>query len=154
MGPSRSHANYQTLSGFWEVNGVRAHCLLDSGCEGVMISPDFTQAMGLVTFKLEQPIALQLACISSKSKVNYGAHSTILFGNQRIEEIFDVMNINYYDVILGTPFMRWLGITLDFTSPGSLHIGDYIVPRNLLPATSDNELNPTAHKQPVPKASK
>ena len=70
-----------------------------------MISPDFTRVMGLVTFKLEQPIALQLACVGSKSKVNYGARSTILFGNQRIEETFDVANIDYYDVILGTPFM-------------------------------------------------
>ena len=70
-----------------------------------MISPDFTQAMGLVTFKLEQPIALQLACIGSKSTVNYGACSTISFGNQHIEETFDVANIDYYNVILGTPFM-------------------------------------------------
>src|SRR6266481_5726295 len=77
MRPSRSHVNYQTLSGFWEVNGVRAHCLLDSGCKGVMISPDFTQATGLVMFKLEQPIALQLACIGSKSTINYGVRSTI-----------------------------------------------------------------------------
>ena len=107
-----------------------------------------------MTFKLEQPIALQLACIGSKSKVNYGACSTILFGNQRIEETFDIVNIDYYDVILGTPFMRRLGITLDFTSPGSIRIGNYIVPRNLPPATSNNELNPTAHKQLVPKASK
>ncbi len=107
-----------------------------------------------MTFKLEQPIALQLACVGSKSKVNYGARSTISFGNQRVEETFNVANIDYYDVILGTPFMRWLGITLDFTSPGSIRIGDYTVPRNLPPATSDNELKPTAHKQPVPKASK
>src|SRR6266481_1726799 len=119
-----------------------------------MISPDFTQVTGLVTFKLEQPIALQLACVGSKSKVNYGAHSTISFGNQRVEETFDVVYIDYYDVILGTPFMRQLGITLDFTSPGSIRIGNYIVPRNLPPAMSNNELNLTAHKQPVPKASK
>ena len=70
-----------------------------------MISPDFTQVTGLVTFKLEQPIALQLACVGSKSKVNYGVRSTILFGNQRIKETFDLTNIDYYDVILGTLFM-------------------------------------------------
>src|SRR6266481_7783859 len=110
--------------------------------------------MGLVTFKLEWPVALQLACVGSKSTVNYGVHSTISFGNQRIEETFDIVNIDYYDVILGTPFMQQLGITLDFTSPGSICIGDYIVPRNLPPATNDDELNLTAHKQLVPKASK
>ena len=75
------------------------------GCEGVMISPDFTRATGLVTFKLEQPIALQLACIGSKSTVNYGVHSTISFSNQCVKETFNVANIDYYDVILGMPYM-------------------------------------------------
>ena len=56
--PKRSHKSNQTLSGYWEVNGTRAHCLLDSGCEGIMISPDFTCAMGIVTKKLENPVAL------------------------------------------------------------------------------------------------
>src|SRR6266481_5315869 len=119
-----------------------------------MISPDFTRVMGLVTFKLEQPIALQLACVSSKSKVNYGACSTISFGNQHVEETFNIVNIDYYNVILGTPFMQWLGITLDFTSPGSICIGDCIVPRNIPPTTSDDKPKLTANKQPVPKDSK
>ena len=105
--PKRSHESNQTLSGYWEVNGTRAHCLLDSGCEGIMISPDFTHAMGIVTNKLENPVALQLACVGSKLTISYGATSTIAFGNQHIEEYFDVTNINYYDVILGTPFLRW-----------------------------------------------
>ena len=85
-----------------------------------MISPDFTRATGIVTKKLENPVALQLACVSSKSTISYGATSTIAFGNQRIEEYFDVANIDYYDVILGTLFLRRLGITLDFASPGSI----------------------------------
>jgi hypothetical protein len=56
-----------TLSGYWEINGVKAHCLLDSGSEGVLLSPEFTRATGMKTFALEQPIALQLACIGSQS---------------------------------------------------------------------------------------
>jgi hypothetical protein len=27
-----------TLSGYWEINGLKAHCLLDSGSEGVLLS--------------------------------------------------------------------------------------------------------------------
>ena len=99
---------------------MRAHCLKDIGCEGIMISPNFTHATGIVTKKLKNPVALQLACIGSKSTISYGATSTIAFGNQHIEEYFDVANIDYYDVILGTPFLRWLRITLDFASPGSI----------------------------------
>ena len=78
--PKRSRDSNQTLSGYWEVNGTRAHCLLDSGCEGIMISPDFTHATGIVTKKLENPVALQLACIGSKSMISYGTTSTIALG--------------------------------------------------------------------------
>ena len=31
-----------TLAGYWEINGVKAHCLLDSGSEGVLLSLEFT----------------------------------------------------------------------------------------------------------------
>ena len=103
-----------------------------------MISLDFTHATGIVTKKLENPVALQLACVGSKSTISYGITSTITFGNQCIEEYFDVANINYYDVILGTLFLRWLGITLDFASPGSIQIGTYTVPRNV-PSTQVEE---------------
>ena len=103
-----------------------------------MISPDFTRATGIVTKKLENPVALQLACVGSKSTISYGTMSTIAFGNQCIEEYFDVANIDYYDVILGMPFLRRLGITLDFASPGSIRIGTYTVPRNI-PSTQVEE---------------
>ena len=46
--PTRSHLDNETLSGFWDINSVKAHCLLDSGCEEVMISPDFIHATGIV----------------------------------------------------------------------------------------------------------
>ena len=64
--------------------------------------------MGLVTTKLDDPVGLQLACVSSKSTINYGAMSTIIFRDKHIKEYFDVANIDYYDVILGMPFLRQL----------------------------------------------
>ena len=67
MRPTRSHEDSETLAGYWDINGVKAHCLLDSGCEGVIISLDFIRAMGIVPIKLEQLIGLQLACMGSKS---------------------------------------------------------------------------------------
>ena len=54
-----------TLLGYWEIDGIKAHCLTDSGSEGVLLSPEFMRAMGIKTFALEKPIALQLACIGS-----------------------------------------------------------------------------------------
>jgi hypothetical protein len=93
------------ISGFWEINGTRAHCLLDSGSKGIMISPKFTHVTGMKTFTLEQPIALQLVCIGSRSTINNGTHAIIKFGDCDIEEYFDIMNVEYYFVILGTPFL-------------------------------------------------
>ena len=63
--PIRPHLDNHTLAGYWEINSVKVHCLLDSGSEGVLLSPEFTQAMGIKMFALEKPIALQLACIGS-----------------------------------------------------------------------------------------
>ena len=110
----------QTLSSFWEVNGTCAHCLLDSGCEGVMVSPNFACAMGMKLTKLEQPIGLQLACVGSKSTINYGTEATIVFGSTHVKEYLNVANIDYYDIIPGTPFLRRLGVALDFTGPGMI----------------------------------
>jgi hypothetical protein len=80
------------------------------------------------TFALEQPIALQLACIGSRSTINYGTNTTIRFGRKLYDEYFDIANVEYYDAILGTPFLRKLGITLDFSSPGTVRVGNESVP--------------------------
>ena len=117
-----------TLAGYWEINSVKAHCLLDSGSEGVLLSPEFTRATGIKTFALEKPIALQLACIGSRSMINYGTHATIKIGRKVVEEYFDIVNIEHYDVILGTPFLRKMGIVLDFRSPGMAQIGNEVIP--------------------------
>ena len=103
-----------------------------------MISPDYVQATGIPTFKLESPVGLQLACVGSKSTISYGARSSIVFGNKHIEEYFDVVNIDYYNVILGMPFLRQLGITLDFTGQGAIRIGMYIIPMNMPSESSDD----------------
>ena len=116
-----------------------------------MISPDFICATGIVPIRLEQPIGLQLACVGSKSTINYGARSTIMFGMAHVEEYFDITNINYYDVILGTPFLQRLNIVLDFTSPGSIRMGTNMVPRNLLVEVVDKPDKVASHRPPTHK---
>ena len=96
-----------------------------------MISPDYVWATGIQIFKLEHPVRLQLTCVGSKSTINYGAKSSIVFGNKHVEEYFDMANINHYDVILGMLFLQQLGITLDFTGQGIICIGTYVVPMNM-----------------------
>ncbi|KIJ39819.1 hypothetical protein M422DRAFT_257422 [Sphaerobolus stellatus SS14] len=103
--PTRGKEN-ETISVFWDIGGTKAHCLLDSGCEGIMISSDFMRANKLPKFEFEKPVILQLACVGSKSTVQYGLTAKILLGKEKYEEYFDIANVNYYDVILGTPFLR------------------------------------------------
>ena len=84
--------------------------------------------MGIKTFALEKPIALQLACIGSRSMINYGTCATIKIGRKVVEEYFDIMNVEHYDAILGTPFLRKMGIVLDFRSPGMARISNEVIP--------------------------
>ena len=59
---------------------------------------------------------------------NYGTLATIKIGRKEVEEYFDIANIERYDVILGTPFLRKMGIILDFRSPGMAQIGNEVIP--------------------------
>ena len=36
--PLRKHNDNQPISVFWEIGGTKAHCLTDSGCQGIMLS--------------------------------------------------------------------------------------------------------------------
>ena len=83
--------------------------------------------MGIKTFALEKPIALQLACIGSRSMINYGTRVTINIGCKVVEEYFDITNVEHYDAILGTPFLRKMEIVLDFRSPGMAQIGNEVI---------------------------
>ena len=127
--PTWLHPDNRTLTGYWEINGVKVHCLLlDSRSEGGLLSLEFTQAMGIKMFALEKPIALQLACIGSQSMINYRTHVTIKLGHKVVEEYFDIANVEHYNMILGTPFLRKMGIVLDFRSPGMAWIGNKVIP--------------------------
>ena len=118
-----------------------------------MISHNYVQAMGIPIFKLEHPVGLQLTCMGNKSTINYGAKSSIVLRNKHVKEYFNVANIDHYDVILGMPFLWWLGITLDFIGQGTICIGTYVVPMNMPLEPSDDVLQTVTSKplKPQPK---
>ena len=60
--------------------------------------------------------------------INYGTHATIKIGRKVVEEYFDIVNVEHYDAILGTPFLRKMGIVLDFRCPGMAWIGNEVIP--------------------------
>ena len=59
-----------------------------------------------------------------------------------VKEYFDIANVEHYDVILGTPFLRKMGIVLDFRSPGMARIGNEVI---LTGKVSFNELKDTSN---------
>ena len=127
-----------------------------------MLSLEFMRATGIKTFSLEKPIALQLACIGSRSMINYGTHATIKIGHKVVEEYFNIVNVEHYNAIVGTPFLRKMGIVLDFRSPGMAQIGNEVIPIIILPQRAilyraaaqpwtGNEARRVDHKRAHPK---
>ena len=53
---------------------------------------------------------------------------TIKIGHKVVKEYFEIANVEHYDVILGIPFLRKMGIVLDFRSPGMARIGNKAIP--------------------------
>jgi len=71
---------------------------------------------------LDAPLSLQLAVQGSRSKVN--AVGTVQFQYQGINEThtFDIINLNSYDLILGTPWMHQHQVCPGF-NPACIVIG-------------------------------
>jgi hypothetical protein len=78
---------------------------------------------------LEQPINLQLTVVGSHYIVNYGTSGQLKFGVNISDEYFDITNIDYYDIILGTPFLMKWGISLDFSSQGRIKMEGQLIPQ-------------------------
>ena len=87
--------NNQHISIFWEIGGVKAHCLIDSRCKGIMISLSFIRAAKIEPFLLDKPIGIQLAVTGSKSVINYGVNTTIKYNEKESKEYFNIVNIDY-----------------------------------------------------------
>lgn len=117
--PRRSAKENRVLSAFILLNGRPAFTLFDSGSTSDAISPDFARVAGIKTFQLAQPIPLQLGTRGSRSKINFGAECNFQYGNPKCsitesKYYFDISNIDRYDLVIGTVFMRKHGISIDF----------------------------------------
>ena len=71
-----------------------------------MISPNFIRVAKIESFPLDKPTGIQLTVTCSKSVINYGANATIKYDEKESKAYFNIVNIDYYDAILGTPFLR------------------------------------------------
>jgi len=104
------------------INGHLAQALLDSSSLGDFMSAHFADQLKLENEKLELPLMVQLAVQGLHSRVN--SRVCVHFQYQGIDEeqMFDIININSYDLILGTPWLyqhqAYIGL-----NPGHVVIG-------------------------------
>ena len=73
--------------------------------------------------------------------INYRTHATIKIGCKVVEEYFNIANVEHYDAILGTPFLRKIRIVLDFRSPGMVWIGNEVIPTRKVSFNSSKDTN-------------
>ncbi|KAA1479307.1 hypothetical protein DENSPDRAFT_789050, partial [Dentipellis sp. KUC8613] len=112
--PPTEAAEQQCLSAYITVHGMRVLALFNSGSTSESVTPDVARVARLPLIELENPATLQLGCVGSKSKITYGANVRLQFDSIDKVHYLDIVNIDRYDMIVGTPFLYKHGISLDF----------------------------------------
>ena len=141
--PEREDGEQLCLAAYVEINGTKAYTLFDLGSTTDAISPDFTRVANLPILELENPVTLQLGCSGSRSKINYGSEVNVKFASITSDIYLDVANLDKYDCILGTPFMRRHGMILDFETQEIVIRG-----KLRIPALPEGEGAVTANRSP------
>ena len=116
--PSRTSKDNRCLTAFIKINGFKAFVLFDSGSTADAISPDFARIAKLPIFQLENPVTLQLGTKGSRLRISFGCTTSYSLSpdNSVSEtEYFDIANIDRYDAVIGTVFMRRHSISLHFS---------------------------------------
>ncbi len=86
------------------INGHKARALLDTGCMADFLSTTLADQLKVHTTVLESAIPVNLAVQGSRSKINRTALVDLEYQSIACKRQFDVVNLENYDVILGTPF--------------------------------------------------
>ncbi|QRV96899.1 Transposon Tf2-1 polyprotein [Ceratobasidium sp. AG-Ba] len=96
------------------VNGKSCRVLLDSGSLGNFISTTVVDQLRLKPEILAKPIGLNMAVSGSKSQIKHSVEVNIKY--QGIDGTYrlDIANLDWYDLILGTPFLHTHSIALAF----------------------------------------
>jgi hypothetical protein len=125
--PICSKKETQTFVIMVKVNSQKAIALLDSGCTTNTVMLELTRITGLKIYELKEQVPLQLGTRGSQLKINYSMKVCIKYGPIKVNQYFDIVNIDRYDVTLGTVFMRKHRIILDFKR-NQVRIGDRELP--------------------------
>ncbi|KAL1937594.1 hypothetical protein VTO73DRAFT_13089 [Trametes versicolor] len=123
------------------INGLGALTLCDAGSTTEMVSNDFARVANCDVIKLENPATLQLGCAGSRSRINYGTRAPVTLGQFGADVYFDIANLDRYDAVLGTPFLRRFGVSLDFRR------NCVIIDGHAYPSLSRTQVNEVLHQR-------
>ncbi|KAJ7226264.1 hypothetical protein B0H12DRAFT_1077821 [Mycena haematopus] len=112
--PTRAKAENFCLTAYVKLNGKQAFTLFDSGCTTEACSPEFARVANIPVFPIQTEVTLQLGTAGSRSKINHGMMATLEYDDIKSEEYLDIVNLDRFDMIVGTKFMRKHKISLDF----------------------------------------
>ena len=104
------------------VDGHPARALLDSRLLGDFMSSTLADQQNVKKVILSTPLALQLAVQGSRLKVNSITAVQLQYQEINEQRTFDIINLNSYDLILGTPWMHQHQVCIGF-NPARVIIG-------------------------------
>jgi hypothetical protein len=96
------------------VNGQPVHALVDCGSLGDFISSALADQLCVSKIELEKLLSVQLAVQGLRTKVNFGCKNNFQYASIVEERYFDIVNVDGYDLILGTPFLFQHQVSLAF----------------------------------------
>ncbi|KAJ7281698.1 hypothetical protein C8J57DRAFT_1056162 [Mycena rebaudengoi] len=112
--PIRERSLTACISALLRINGTEAYTLIDTGSTTNLITPEFAKATKAPCIVLNEQITLQLGCVGSRSRINFGTRVPVDFGGIKGFVYFDQVNLDRYDCIIGTPFLNRHGALVDF----------------------------------------
>ncbi|TFK78922.1 hypothetical protein K466DRAFT_446438, partial [Polyporus arcularius HHB13444] len=99
--------------------------MLDSGSMTDMMSTTLVDQLKIAKEVIAKPLPLHMAVQGSKSNVSCVATAEFVYQDISCQRTFDVVNLDTYDVILGTPFMFQHQVALGL-NPARVVIGSAV----------------------------
>ncbi|TFY57697.1 hypothetical protein EVJ58_g6867 [Rhodofomes roseus] len=87
------------------IQGHSVRALLDTGCMADFLSTTLVDQLRLKKDVLAKPLPVQLAVHGSRSKINFSTTVELAYQDIKCKRRFDIVNLDNYDAILGTPFI-------------------------------------------------
>jgi Retroviral aspartyl protease len=102
---------------FIKINGQAPCALIDSGSLADFISTTLADQLKLKKQSLAKGLTVKVAVSGWRSKVNFGSDVEFHYQERRTKRHFDIMNVDRYDVIPGTPFLHQHKVSRGFNPP-------------------------------------